>query len=219
MGLMDDTAILFTTDHGFYFGEHDGLFGKMTRAYPGPIPYYNETDRSRMGWLRSPLFEEVAAIPLTFYVPGAAAGSYSGLTSAVDLMPTVLDVMGLEAPATVEGLSLLPATKDTTTMGREYVITTHPFANPGVIIRSVDGIERTTVGSDTTITTDEWSLLYFPAPGESSLYHLPSDPGQETDVIAQHPDVARELHGKLVEFMNENNLAAEMRDPRLKLEL
>ena len=30
MGLMDKTAIIFTTDHGFYFGEHGGLFGKMS---------------------------------------------------------------------------------------------------------------------------------------------------------------------------------------------
>ena len=31
MGLMEDTAIMFTTDHGFYFGEHGGLFGKNLR--------------------------------------------------------------------------------------------------------------------------------------------------------------------------------------------
>ncbi|MGD9043189.1 MAG: sulfatase, partial [Desulfobacterales bacterium] len=29
MGLMENTAIIFTSDHGFYFGEHGGLFGKM----------------------------------------------------------------------------------------------------------------------------------------------------------------------------------------------
>ena len=32
MGLMENTAIIFTSDHGFYFGEHGGLFGKMTLA-------------------------------------------------------------------------------------------------------------------------------------------------------------------------------------------
>ena len=35
MGLMENTAIIFTSDHGFYFGEHGGLFGKMTRAKDG----------------------------------------------------------------------------------------------------------------------------------------------------------------------------------------
>ncbi len=219
MGLMDNTAIIFTTDHGFYFGEHDGLFGKLTRAFPGPVPYYNETDPSRMGWLRSPLFEEIIDIPLMLYVPGVKPGVYNGLTSAVDLMPTVLDIMGLDKPDVVEGQSLLPVMKDTSEKGRDFVISTHPFANSGVIIRSVDGIERTTVGSDTTITTDEWSLLYFPEPGETSLYHLPSDPGQEKDVINEKPEVARELHQMLVKFMTDNNLAPEMREPRLELKL
>ena len=32
MGIADDTMIVFTSDHGFYFGEHGGLFGKMTFA-------------------------------------------------------------------------------------------------------------------------------------------------------------------------------------------
>ena len=32
MGLMENTAFVFTSDHGFYFGEHGGLFGKMTFA-------------------------------------------------------------------------------------------------------------------------------------------------------------------------------------------
>src|SRR3970282_92865 len=32
MELLQKTAVIFTTDHGFYFGEHGGLFGKMTFA-------------------------------------------------------------------------------------------------------------------------------------------------------------------------------------------
>ena len=31
MGLMDNTAVIFTSDHGFYYGEH-GFFGKMNLA-------------------------------------------------------------------------------------------------------------------------------------------------------------------------------------------
>lgn len=219
MGLMENTAIVFTTDHGFYYGEHDGLFGKLTRSHPGAVPYYNETDPTRQGWVRSPLFEETAACPLLIYVPDTRPGVYQGLTSAVDLMPTVLDILGLEIPDVVEGQSLLPMMKDSGTKGREFVITTHPFANPGFIIRSVDGQERRTAGSDTTVTTDEWSLLYLPEPGESWLYHLPSDPKQEKNVINENADVARELHQMLVKFMYDYNLPPELRDPRLELKL
>lgn len=83
----------------------------------------------------------------------------------------------------------------------------------------MDGQERETEGSDTTITTEEWSLLYYPEPGQSWLYHLPSDPKQEKNVIEKHPDVARELHQMLVKFMYDTNLPSELRDPRMKLKL
>ncbi len=38
MNLMEKTAIIFTADHGFYFGEHGGLFGKMIRTEPSTMP-------------------------------------------------------------------------------------------------------------------------------------------------------------------------------------
>jgi arylsulfatase A-like enzyme len=134
-------------------------------------------------------------------------------------MPTVLDILGQEIPKSVEGRSLLPAMRDLSTRGREFVVTTHPFSNPRQVIRSVDGQEHETEGSDTTITTEEWSLLYYPEPGQSWLYHLPSDPKQEKNVIEKHPDVARELHQMLVKFMYDTNLPSELRDPRMKLKL
>ena len=76
-----------------------------------------------------------------------------------------------------------------------------------------------TTSSDATITTDEWSLLYNVDPGESWLYHLPSDPKQEKNVINEHPEVAHQLHKLLVKFMRENNLAPHLLEPRLELKL
>ena len=76
-----------------------------------------------------------------------------------------------------------------------------------------------TAASRTTITTNEWSLMYSPEPGESRLYHLPSDPKQEKNIINQHPEAARELHQLLVKFMQNYNLSLELRDPRLELRL
>ena len=63
MGLMEDTAIIFTSDHGFYFGEHGGLFGKMTLARQADGTLYEGGDR----WDFCPLYEEVAKIPLLIY--------------------------------------------------------------------------------------------------------------------------------------------------------
>ena len=106
MGLMDNTAIIFTTDHGFYFGEHNNLFGKLTLNCNEEGVLRKKTD-SESKWGRSPLYEELVAIPLFIYVPGLSSGITNELTSAIDIMPTVLDIMGFDIPKSVEGISLL----------------------------------------------------------------------------------------------------------------
>lgn len=86
--LWKDTALLVSTDHGFLLGEHD-WWAK----------------------LRMPCYDEVAHIPLFFHHPafaGRAGQRRSALTQTIDLMPTILDVFGVDAPAEVEGQSLLP---------------------------------------------------------------------------------------------------------------
>jgi len=56
MALMENTAIIFTSDHGFYFGEHGGLFGKMcfTKRPDGRLYAHGEEgsgwDHSRGLW-------------------------------------------------------------------------------------------------------------------------------------------------------------------------
>ena len=111
MGLMENTAIVFTSDHGFYFGEHGGQFGKMTFAKQPDGYLYGHGDPNAR-WDFSPLYEEIVLVPLLVYVPGASPGVYRGLTSAIDVMPTVLDVMGKAIPGYVEGVSLLPKIHD-----------------------------------------------------------------------------------------------------------
>ena len=217
MGLMEQTAIIFTSDHGFYFGEHGGLFGKMTFGKRPDGNLYQHGDPDAI-WDFSPLCEELTLIPLLVYVPGVSPGAHGGLTSAVDVMPTVLDITGQEAPDWVDGESLLPRVKDPSLPGREYTVTTIPFANPGDPVRSVDNIRRRLGRAPmTTVTTDEWSLLYSPEEGGSRLYHLPTDPRQESDVISGQPDVARDIHQLLVRFMRETSLPEPLMNPRLEL--
>jgi len=202
MGLMENTAIIFTTDHGYYFGEHGGLYGKMVFSRDP------EPGKEMLGvWARAPYYEEVTDVPLIIYVPKVKPATYKGLTSAVDLMPTVLEIMEQEIPSRVEGQSLLSMVKDPTLPSREHVFSSSAFVNPGDTDLSVDHVKRwADKASMATVTTDEWSLLYDVEPGGSELYNLKSDPKQEKNVISQHPDVARELHQLFVKYMRETTL-------------
>ncbi len=219
MGLADKTVVIFTTDHGFYFGEHGGLFGKMSSdKYPdGTLRPYDEPGSQ---WSYSPLFEEIVHLPLLIRAPGVSRGVYSGLSSAIDVMPTVLDLLGLDIPAFVQGRSLAPAMRDTSLTGRDYVVSSLPFANPGDPVLSVDNFLRDLKDPPvTTVTAGQWSLLYSPEPGVSQLYNLASDPHQLDNVIERHMDEAGEIHRLLVEFMRGNEVPERLLQPRLELRM
>jgi arylsulfatase A-like enzyme len=169
-------------------------------------------------WDHSPLYEEVAAIPLLIAAPGIGAGTYGGVSSAVDVMPTVLDILGQPIPEWVDGQSLLPAMRDAATAGREFTVSTEPFANPGDEVRSVDDQRRVLYrGQATTVTTDRHALIYSIEPGRSELYDLNCDARQESNVIHTNVSLARELHGTLLRFMEETGAASHLVESRREL--
>ena len=86
-GMWEDTALILTTDHGFLLSEHD-WWGKNLQ------PYY----------------QEIAHIPLMIHDPrnpGAAGRRSNALTQTYDLMPTLLDLHGVQPPCEVQGSSVL----------------------------------------------------------------------------------------------------------------
>jgi arylsulfatase A-like enzyme len=217
LGLLENTVIILTSDHGYYFGEH-GLFGKMVFAKdtdPG------QTVNENIGiWSRSPYYEEVTKIPLLVYVPSISPGTYNGMTSAIDMMPTVLDILGKETPSDVEGRSLLPMMKDPSIPGYDHVFTSSSYVNAGDTDNSVDGVTRLAEkASMATVTTEEWTLLYDIEPGGSELYNIKSDPGQKKNVINKYADVARELHNLYVRHMRKTKVPKVKLEPRLELRL
>ncbi len=224
MGLMENTAIIFTSDHGFYFGEHGGLFGKMVYE-KGPdkqYPSLDDWDKQIDGgiWAYSPLYEEIINIPLFMYIPGILGADYGQLTSTIDVMPTVLELLGCDRPDFVEGQSLLPKISNSSAFGREFTVSSIPFANPGDPVRSVDNFLRMLKAPTvTTVTSDKYSLLYSPEPGRSKLFDLTQDPGQQKNILSNKQDVGTELHQYLVKFMRDTQLADYLIQPRLELKM
>jgi len=85
IGVLDDTAVVFAGDNGFFFGEH-GLLDKRAA------------------------YEESIRIPLLMrYPPLVRPGSLiEPMALNIDLCPTFLDLAGIEVPRGVEGRSWRP---------------------------------------------------------------------------------------------------------------
>jgi N-acetylglucosamine-6-sulfatase len=83
---LDHTVVVFTSDHGFFYGEH-GLSEERRLAY-----------------------EEAIRIPLLIRYPGLvkAGTTPSELVLSLDIAPTLLEMAGLTAAAGVQGRSLVP---------------------------------------------------------------------------------------------------------------
>jgi arylsulfatase A-like enzyme len=189
LGLRERTAIVVLADHGFYFGEH-GLFGKMIRAAA------NQDE-----WLRSPLYTECIRVPLIVNVPGVQPRRDPRLlASAINIAPTVLDLFGIQRPADALGRSLLPLVRSAEGEPDEIVLTAMPLAKPGVEMRVVDDVTRKVrEWQPITVTTKDWMMLFSRWSDPIELYRLtPEGDAGEENVAAQHEDVVRELHGKLI---------------------
>jgi arylsulfatase A-like enzyme len=84
LGEWDDTLIVFTSDHGEQMGDH-WQYGKAG------------------------FFDQSYHIPMIVRMPdGQTGGRVSAFTEHVDVMPTLLEWLGIEAPRQCDGRSLLP---------------------------------------------------------------------------------------------------------------
>lgn len=106
-GVLNDTLILFTSDHGEMMGDH--------HSFRKAIPY-----------------EGSAKVPFLLFDPGGRFGFKTGsrVESVIelrDIMPTLLEAADSPIPASVDGASLLPLCRGERTDWRDYVHGEHAF--------------------------------------------------------------------------------------------
>ena len=217
LGLFEDSAIIFTSDHGFYHGEHDRV-GKHTVL------------NGRDSW---PLYEEVSHIPLLMSIPDMPKGKRcDALIQPVDIMATILDLAGIQKPKDLHGESILPVLRGETNQIREIAVSSGgPYFQPGPHcgvtrppwLALPPHMKRFVLSPDpeyishSSITDGEWVLLYATEGVHAELYNLRRDPKQRSNVISENIEVAKRLHKKFYSFLE--NIGASEEILRLRREL
>lgn len=155
--ILDNTAIVFAGDNGFFFSEHGGL-GDKRKAY-----------------------EQSIRIPLIMRYPRMvkAGTKNSGLVLNIDLAPTFLELAQAEIPSTVQGKSWMGVLsgKD---KGRESFLYEYYDEH---IYRNTDQFRSTP--TSIAIRTKRWKLITFPELQDEidELYDLQDDPGELRNLI------------------------------------
>jgi arylsulfatase A-like enzyme len=172
LDLVDDTLIVFTSDHGEEFLEH----GR---------PFHGQS-----------VYAELTEVPLVLRWPAriAAGVEVEERVQSIDIMPTLLDASGLPHPDGLQGRSLLPLLQaagdpEATWVVRpafsEKAITTGAAAPPPQDTESYSVIDGDWLLIHNTVRPDE-------AP-EFELYDMADDPLNTTNVAGRHEDVVDRL--------------------------
>jgi arylsulfatase A-like enzyme len=193
-GQMEDTMIVFTSDHGDYLGDH---------------------------WLgEKELFHDQSSrVPLIIIDPSEQAEGTRGtvaneLTEAIDLVPTFIDFMGGEVPDhIVEGRSLLPVTRDTDRTPREYVISEYDYAaRPYLRHLSPDAKSC----SLTMIFDGRWKMIWVEG-HRPILFDVETDPDEFHDLgaSADYQSEVTRLCGALFQWARGQHTRVTVSDSKI----
>ena len=172
LGLVENSVIVLMSDHGEAFGEH-GRF------------YHADT-----------VYQETARVPLAVRLPsacGAKPESRSEIIPIVDLMPTMLDLLGVAFPASMQGrnrLGLLAGEEE----AEPFYAVSRSRGRDGT-----GGVERPEEVVY-ALTTPQYTLMLGNKGKRVELYDRESDPGQRRNIASERQEVTATLRGQFEDW-------------------
>ena len=137
--ILEETIVIYSADHGDFAGEH-GLI-----------------------WKNLGFYECIHRVPFILRYPAALPQGevFDSFVESVDLYPTLTDLLGIEAPNTVQGRSLIPALQGRDTWNKQAVLCEHVKTYHHMSMR-----------------TEEFRITLDITGDESELYDHRVDPGE-----------------------------------------
>ena len=181
LGLDENTVIVVIADHGEVLGT-EGVMG------------------------HGKLYEEEVHVPLIMYVPHEAAQRVLEPAQLIDVMPTVLHLLNVDAPPALDGVDLVPYMRGKLSFGGKRLR----------ITQAVEG-ERAIRANAT------WKLVVGKRSAPDRLFNIQRNPLQ--DVSRDNPAITRLLHHQLDRALSgakdlvNRPLATETLAPELRVQL
>ncbi|NND05862.1 MAG: sulfatase-like hydrolase/transferase [Saprospiraceae bacterium] len=171
-GQWGNTIIVFTTDHGDMVGSHGMIYKLGSNAY-----------------------EELFHVPAIIRIPSLhhTGSRIEGLTSSIDLLPTLLDAAKINIPSGVDGKSLVPMLSGKSREHRDKVFAEiHPM------------------GADKIIMCRQGSIKYvyhWSSEEPDELYDLQHDPGELHNLIhrSEYDSISMAMRRQIIEWARSTN--------------
>ncbi len=163
-GLAEDTIVAFTSDHGDMMGDH-AILAKCV------------------------MYEEAAKVPLLMRVPWLSGEQrrIGGRISQIDLVPTLLELMGESIPEHLEGESRAAVLRDEGTLRDNdvFIEWNGGDGSPRELKTDIPEADRKRVAGQpwrTVVSCDGWKLNLSPA-DQCELYDLNADPHEMNNLF------------------------------------
>ncbi|MFQ6076161.1 MAG: sulfatase [Candidatus Bathyarchaeia archaeon] len=207
LGLMEDTVIVFTCDHGTLMGEHDGS-PFMERPYRDS---YDERDRAygsslwegkifgKPSW--PGMYDYIVRVPLMIRLPDQshAGKRVKGFWQHHDIAPTILSLLGIKTPSYMEGKDLMPLVTGEAEKMRGHIVCGY--------------------GNTILVRDDRWHYVTmdrrqtkYPK-GRDMLFDMKNDPLQMKNVIDEHPEVVKEGNERIKGLFEDYNIVPNWEPP------
>lgn len=172
MGIYNETLVIYMGDNGFMFGEH-GLIDKRVA------------------------YETSIRVPMLMQCPDLFKGgrALEEVVANIDIGPTVMEAMGLQTPAHMDGKSFLPLARGEDIPWRDYFLYVYYW-------------EKNFPQSPTVFSLrgDRYKYItYYGLWDADELYDLQADPSESNNLLydGKHQKIAKDLENRLYRMMDE----------------
>ncbi|RLE25752.1 MAG: hypothetical protein DRJ65_07025 [Acidobacteria bacterium] len=177
-GLLDNTVVIITSDHGEHLGDHEMMDHKMT------------------------LYDALLHVPLVIrYPPAVHQGSrVSAPVQLIDIFPTILDLCGIDEDQPEDSRLLPPSPQQAPPPRLSFAEFGRPTVFLEVMLKQYPGVEYSQFDRSLVAVNDGRYKLISGSDGRSELYDLHRDPGERNDIASENPDVVADLTNRLTDF-------------------